>query len=148
MAKIDQPTTIERVTKAARGVSTTQAAVAGAGILGGIAIGAALFGGWRKGAAATTHAITREPQIVDETAVNDPVSATDPVAPVDLAAAEEEAVAADEDAAKLHALGTPTTLPIDDAPQSYTGGGEPDMAVDYIPGEDTGSTGTGETRAL
>jgi len=140
MAKTNESTTLDRITKTTRNITGTQAAIAGAGVLGGLAIAAALFGGWRKSpeqaAAESTPETGSEPAESNASSVKyTPAAIGFTPYPVP-----------QDDGDKLHQMGIPTTLPIDDEPRSYTGDRAPDMAVDFIPGEDTGSSGTADTR--
>ncbi len=128
MAKKTNVTPLERASRAVERVGGVKAAVMGAGLLGGLAVGAALFGGWRKAEAETP--LSPEPHVDD---MPEAIGFT-------------PATVARDDAEALHRIGIPTTLPIDDAPQNYTGSRAPDMAVDFIPGEDSGSSGTADTR--
>jgi hypothetical protein len=118
------------------------AAVAGAGVAAGLAIGAALFAGWRKGAGARPTGAQAEG--LDGEALPTPPTGGGPDVSDAIGAGTGSAGDPTED--KLHAMGTPTTLPVDGGVQRYTGDAAPDMAVDYLPGADTGATDAADTR--
>jgi uncharacterized membrane protein len=147
MAKTkENETSIDRAKRAVGRIDAKQAAVAGAGVAAGLAIGAALFANWRKTARTGADA-QAEPQVdypADEAALaigGAPGAAGDAVG----AAAGTE-LDPDGDADKLRALGTPTTMPVDGGVQRYTGEATPDMAIDYLPEADVGSTDAADTR--
>jgi hypothetical protein len=89
------------------------------------AVGAAVIGG---AAVAAMFLRTKTDGATAETAGEAMASETDtaPDTLIDLDDAEES---------DLHAMGTPTTIAVDQ-PRGYTGDGDPDMAVDYLPGSD------------
>jgi len=105
----------------------------GAVVAGGVALVAALFAGKRTGKADDSggHAFADDQG--------------DPLAGVvarsssagELAGGATTVSALDSEDA-LHRLGTPATVPVD-AMRSYTGDHAPDMALDYVPGDDQGS---------